>query len=857
MAPVHLFNVVPRLPEALSRLQPLAYDLVWSFDPELMSLFQRVDPDLFEATLHNPVALLGRVSQKRLDELAQDPGFLHHLEQAWDRYQAYLERTTWYAANHGAAPEAAPEAAPRPVIAYFSAEFGLARCLPIYSGGLGVLSGDHIKSASDLGLPLVGVGLLYQKGYFHQYLNPDGWQQERYEANDFFNMPLTLERGPDGEPLLISVEYPGRDVYAQVWQVKVGRARLYLMDTNIPRNQGSDQDITDYLYGGNREIRIQQEMMLGIGGVRLLAALGFDPVVYHMNEGHSAFLALERTRQVMTQHGLSFNEARLLCASSNVFTTHTAVPAGFDLFEAPLVEQYLARHLEATQLPFEAFMAMGRGDPSDTEAPLNMALLASRNANFINGVSTLHGEVTRGMFHAIVPEVPVHEIPIGSITNGVHTRSWTTQDFANLYDRYLGQTWTENPADPDAWDRAQEIPATELWRTHERGRLRLVTFARQRLEQQLRDRGASSAELEVAREVLDPDALTIGFARRFATYKRANLILQDKERLRRLLNHSSRPIQIVFAGKAHPKDDPGKRLIQEIVHFTEDPTVRRRMVFLEDYDLEVARHLVGGVDIWLNNPERPMEASGTSGMKVVFNGGLNLSILDGWWDEAFAPELGWAIGAGEEYADPEYRNRVESEAIYQILEADVVPLFYDRDANGLPREWIRKMRRSIAALAPMFNTHRMVREYYERYYGPAAETHARMAANGFAQAREQAAWLEQIGQHWSDVRVDAVRTLAETTDRPVGTTVTVEAEVHLGALDKDRVLVEAYAGLVDESHGIPHGQPHPLAWEAEVEPGKHRYRGDIPCDATGLHGFQCRVRPKLEGAPLLGTIRWE
>ncbi|MDY0004472.1 MAG: alpha-glucan family phosphorylase, partial [Polyangia bacterium] len=586
MSKVHLFNVVPVLPAPLQPLCELAKSLIWAWDQDLRMLFQRIDPVLFEETNHNPTLLLGRVRQERLNELAADDGFLHELQQASAKMTRYLTQRTWHSVHHGDTEQVN--------VAYFSAEFGLARCLPLYSGGLGILSGDHLKSASDLGIPLVGVGLLYQKGYFRQYLNTDGWQQERYEANDLYNMPINLERDAEGKPLTISVEYPGREVFAQIWRIQVGRTRLYLMDTNIPSNSPVDQDIGDYLYGGDKEIRIQQEMMLGIGGVRMLRALGLQPIVYHMNEGHSAFMAIERIRQVMADEGLSYHEARVLCASSNVFTTHTAVPAGFDLFPENLVRTYLAPHVERIGLPLDEFLDIGRGNPGDRGAPFNMALLAGRNANYINGVSKLHGAVTRAMYHRIMPEIPIHEIPSGSITNGVHAPTWTSSEMASLFDRYLGRGWLEDASNPNVWAKILQVPDNELWRSHERRRARLVTFARDRLHRQLASWGLSASDLTVANEVLDPEVLTLGFARRFATYKRATLLFQDPERLRRLLCHPSRPVQIVFAGKAHPLDEPGKRLIQQIVHFSEDPVVRRRIVFLEDYDIEVARFLVGG-----------------------------------------------------------------------------------------------------------------------------------------------------------------------------------------------------------------------------------------------------------------------
>jgi starch phosphorylase len=850
MPKIHAYNVVPVVPEPLQPLRDLAYNLIWSWDPDLFQLFRRVDEDLFEETNNNPAKLLSAVRQERLDELSQDDGFLHHMGQLHDRFRRYMTQKTWHSRRYGHAEGVQ--------VAYFAAEFGLARCLRLYSGGLGILSGDHLKSSSDLGIPLVGVGLLYQKGYFIQYLNADGWQQERYEANDVYNLPIELVRNEDGKPVVISVEYPGRDVFAQVWRVRVGRTALFLMDTNIPQNRPEDQDIGDYLYGGDREMRLKQELILGIGGVRTLTAMGLAPTVFHMNEGHSAFMALERIRQLMKQEKLSFSEARIACSAGNVFTTHTAVPAGFDLFSRELMERYLGPIVSAMGIDFEQFMAVGRGDPFDHDAPFNMALFAARNSNNINGVSMLHGEVTRKMFHAIMPDVPVHEVPIGSITNGIHSRTWVAPEVSSLYDRYLGERWVEDPSDPQVWQRVFDIPDAELWRVHERRRARLVSFSRRLLREQLETRGFSRVDTAVADEVLDPEILTIGFARRFATYKRAALLLKDRDRLKRILCSPERPVQIVFAGKAHPLDEPGKQLIQEIVEFSEDPMVRRRMVFLENYDMEIARFLVGGVDVWMNSPQRPLEASGTSGMKAVYNGALNFSILDGWWDEAYDPGVGWAIGGGEEYTDPEYRDEVESRSVYHTLERDIVPVFYDRDVNGLPRKWIMMMKNALAGLGPMLNTARMVREYHEKYYRPATQAFRRLAADGYAMAREQAIWMEQIYKHWKAARVEQVRVLDPVENRPVGSEIEVEARVRLGEIRSDQVVAEAYAGVLNGAHEIPRGKPYRLAWEREVEPGVHLFRGKIACETSGRHGFLCRIRPEMEGAPrLLGLIRWE
>jgi starch phosphorylase len=850
MPGAHLYNVVPVLPESLSPLTEIAYNLYWSWDPDLVRLFERVDPRLWHETGHNPVRLLALASQDRLEELAEDEGFLNHLKELVRRFRTYMTQTTWYESISNGDSEV--------LVAYFAAEYGLARCLPIYSGGLGVLSGDHLKACSDLGLPLVGIGLLYRKGYFQQYVNPDGWQQEEYNALDPYNSPVTLERDDQGAPVRIRVELPGRQLHAQIWRVQVGRIRLYLLDTNVPENSREDQDVGSYLYGGDREMRLKQELLLGVGGVRALDALSIRPTVYHMNEGHSAFLAVERVRQAIHRHGLDYPAAQALCAKGNVFTTHTPVPAGFDLFSRELMHRYLGRLVGEMGVDFNRFLSTGRGNPFDDSEPFNMAVFAARNSNLVNGVSKLHGKVSREIFHAITPDVPVHEIPIHSVTNGVHARTWTAQEMADLFGRYLGERWKEEPTDREVWSRIYEVPDAELWKVRERRRARLVGFARRRLKAQLAGQGAPSRELAIADEVLDPEILTIGFARRFATYKRATLILSNLERLKRLLCHPTQPIQLLFAGKAHPKDDAGKRLIQKIIHFSQTPEARRRVVFLENYDLDTARYLVSGVDVWLNNPRRPLEASGTSGMKVLFNGGLNFSVLDGWWDEGFEPEAGWAIGAGEDYDDPDYQDQVESEAIYHILEKEIVPLYYDRDINDLPREWISRIKSSIAKLGPAFNNHRMVKEYHEDYYVPSAEDYARLAADEFDEAHHEARWMNRIYKNWGRVSIGDVNVLANVTDRPVGSGLPVEAWVHLSALEPSEVCVEAYAGPVDDYQTISRGEAVSLDWAETSDGGWHLFKGTIPCKRTGQHAFQVRVRPHREGIrTLFAPFKWE
>lgn len=834
MRPVKTFHVRCALTERLRDLERLAYNIRWSWDHETIALFRRLDRDLWEESEHNPVRMLGAIAQERLNSLSEDEAFLAHLDRCARDLDEYLaSKSAWHRRAFGEV--AGPE------VAYFSMEFGLTECLPIYSGGLGILAGDHLKSASELGLPLVGVGLLYQKGYFRQYLTREGWQQERYPVNDFSNLPVQPFHDPDGRPTRISVDLAGRKAWVRPWRVQVGRVVLVLLDTNLPENPPDLQDVTDELYGGDLENRIRQEIVLGIGGVRALRALGLAATVWHMNEGHCAFLGLERARLLMREHGLGFEEALDVVAASGVFTTHTPVPAGIDEFPPDMVERYFAGMREELTLDRESFLDLGRVR-SQNGAGLNMAMLAMRTARHVNAVSRLHGNVSRAMWRDLWPRVPEGEIPISHVTNGIHPQSWISDDMHDLYDRYLGPRWAEEPGDTQVWSRSAQIPGEELWRTHERRRERLVAFARRRLKEQLRRRGAGVAEVNAASEVLDPQALTLGFARRFATYKRGTLLLSDTARLERILNAAGRPVQILYAGKAHPKDEPGKVLIREVIQLARRPEFRRRIVFLEDYDQVVARYLVQGVDVWLNTPRRPMEASGTSGMKAALNGVPNLSILDGWWDEAYSPRVGWAIGLGEDYADHAYQDRVEAGALYDLLENEVVPLFYDRGKDGLPRGWIEMMKAILGELCPMFNTNRMVHQYAVEAYHPALGRRARFEAEGFRIARDLAAWRRKVAQAWPSVRVEEVG-VDVPPDTRVGMVFTVRARVDADGLGPDDLLVQAYLGRLDANREIV-----TASWVTMATPdrdtGRMTFSASIPCTISGTLGVTVRVVPR-------------
>jgi len=855
MRPSHTFRVIPLLPAKLERLRDLAYNLWWTWNHEAIDLFRRLDRDLWESTGHNPVLMLGVIRQERLEQLAEDDGFMAHLERVWREFDRYLQsKGTWYHKAHGRQEGL--------LVAYFSAEFGLTESLSIYAGGLGILAGDHLKSASDLGLPLVGVGLLYQQGYFRQYLNPDGWQQELYPDNDFYNLPVMLERQVSGAPLLIEVEYPGRLVKAQVWRAQVGRVPLYLLDTNLECNRPEDRDITDQLYGGDDDMRIRQEVMLGIGGIRALRALGLQPAVCHMNEGHSAFLALERIRLLMEEQGLSFAEAREAAVAGHVFTTHTPVSAGIDWFHPDLVDHYFSRYYPRLGLSRHEFLGLGRMNPDDPNGYFCMAILAMRLANKINGVSQLHARVSRQMWQGVWPQVPGDEVPILGLTNGIHPRSWISHDMADLYDRYLGPRWIERPADQTVWQQVMRIPDEELWRTHERRRERLVAFARKRLRAQLEQRGSRPAEVQAAEEVLDPEALTIGFGRRFATYKRGTLLFRDVERLARIVGNKDRPVQIIFAGKAHPRDNPGKELIRQIIHHARREEFHNRIVFIEDYDMVVARYLVQGVDLWLNTPRRPHEASGTSGMKATANGALNLSILDGWWAEAYTPETGWAIGHGEEYPEDQadHQDTVESNAIYDLLEKEIIPLFYDRGRDGLPRGWIARMKAAMRDHAAMFNTNRMVREYFEWCYLPGFERSRRLMADDQRRARALAAWKARVRQAWGQIRIESLRAEpAEGQELKVGDQLQVQAEVNLGTLNPTDVTVELFYGPLDAEGLIVQAQTIPMLIAQSRGKGVFVFAGGITCTTSGRHGYTLRIVPNHEdlGHPFeMGLILW-
>ncbi len=863
MPKVRSFTVLPALPDSLKALEVIARNLFWCWNSEFIALFKRIDSDLWTACGHNPVKLLTALSQQRLDELAKNQGFLSELQVVEEKLKAYLNGSSWFEKTYSKST--------KPLIAYFCAEFGIHECLSFYSGGLGILAGDHLKSASDLGVPLVGVGLFYQKGYFRQYLDIEGWQQELYTENDF-NIPVELVRQSDGQPLTVSVELPERTVHAQIWFVTVGRLNLYLLDTNIPANSSTDRMITASLYGGDLEMRIRQEIVLGIGGFRALSAIGIKPTICHMNEGHAAFMTLERIRQLRNDTNMTFAEAVETTKAGNIFTMHTLVKAGIDEFPVELIDKYFAQALPALGISREQFLALGRILPDDAAESFKMPILALRLSSYVNGVSKLHEKVSRDVWSSLWPAVPVSEVPMTSITNGIHIKSWLADEMDALYRRYIGPNWADEAVDTSIWNGIDQLPDGEFWQAHQQCKGRMIAFIRNRLKDQMKRRGTYHSELNWAEEVLDIKAFTIGFARRFVGYKRGNLLLKDTQRLIKLLNNPDRPVQIIFAGKAHPKDTQGKEIIRQIVHFASQYGLQRRMIFLEDYDINVARMLVRGVDVWLNNPRRPMEASGTSGMKAAMNGILNMSTLDGWWCEGYKPDIGWTIGAEQSYNNTDYQDIVEAQAAYNLLENEIIPLFYTRSADDLPRAWIHRAKNSIKWLAPRFNTHRMVAEYTQRFYSPAIAKWRYFTAEAMSRAKMLSTWKSNIKKAWSEFTIKDVQIQVNNgkenqpsnTIQPqlkIGSELSIRALVKLPNISPDDVSVELYYGPIDSQGNIRNGSSVRMAYkETTGQDSEHWFVGSMSCRETGRQGVAVRVLPRnadLTNPYEPGLILWE
>ncbi len=833
ITPLKEFVVRPAIPAALARMPELAYNLLWSWDHTLRGLFRRLDTSLWKACGNNPVLLLGRISQAALEKAAVDARYLALYRRACERYDSYM------LPSHPATPGK--------LVAYFSMEYGLTEALPIYSGGLGLLSGDHLKASSDADFPLIAVGLLYQKGYHQQTLNADGWQQERYPVNDFYTLPIEQVLDEAGNELKVSVELPTGKLWIKVWMIRVGRVKLYALDTNIPDNTREEhKDITDSLYGGDLHTRMRQEIVLGIGGLRALKALKLDPTVFHMNEGHSAFLAIERVRVLMQENELSFDEALTATHHNNVFTTHTSVPAGIDLFDGGMIYDYFHQYCQSSGIAFEQLISLGRKIPTDLQERFSMAILAFKTSAYRNAVSMLHRTVSQDMWQDLWPNLPVEEVPVTSVTNGVHLPTWLNGDFAALYDQYLQPDWRERYPDPRIWDLINDIPDQELWEAHRRRKRRMIAFVRERVMRLSSQRQASATEQRRLSEVLDPEAFTIGFARRFATYKRATLLFRDVNRIRKLLTNTERPVQIVIAGKAHPKDHPGKTLIREIVQLSRDPALARRLVFVEDYGIEVARDMVQGVDLWLNNPRRGEEACGTSGMKAGINGVLNMSILDGWFDEAYETSGGWAIGGREPYSEDQ--DELHASAIYSMLENEIVPMYYAGREDGVPEEWVRRMKQCLKHISPDFNCQRMVTEYMDRLYTPSHVSYTSLRENKFEAARVRTKWNVEVQRVWNQVNFVE---LGPGPDASVlsGQPIPMRAVVDLAGLTPADVRVEAIVGQVGVTGRLENTTIQTLPPTGQ-RGNAYIFQKEFVPQYTGRLGYALRVTPNLDDNPL-------
>lgn len=831
MKPVTTFVVSPTMPPALAPLKELAYNYWWCWHEDAIDLFRRIDPVLWEEVHHNPVALISGVPNEKLQQLADRTEYLNQLQDVYARFRQYMEERGWYASV---------DPKPSSYVAYFCAEFGIHESFSCYSGGLGVLAGDHLKSASDLGIPLVAIGLLYQQGYFRQYLTQNGWQNEQYIEVDFHTLPITKVTKSDGTPLMISVDLPLGTCHAQIWRVNVGRVPLYLLDTNVPENSFDTlRDVTDRLYGGGTDTRIMQEMMLGIGGVRALSALGIEPSAIHINEGHAAFSMLERSRHFMQRFHMTFEEAWQITKGTSVFTTHTPVPAGNEVFDHDLLQPFFAPYLTSLGITWDQFKLLGAQVDPETEEGFSMTVLGLRGSTWRNGVSLLHGHVARTMWSDVWKDFALDEVPIAGLTNGVHTKTWVAPEIADLYDRYIGPRWRTEPHIEDTWDNVDSIPNMELWRAHQRRRERLVIGAREHI---LSKHSASLTADQASRinDCLDPDILTIGFARRFASYKRADLLMTDMERLARIINNAERPVQIILAGKAHPRDGAGKDLIQNVHQKIKEFGLDTRVVFLEDYDMDVARLMVRGCDVWLNTPRRPHEASGTSGMKAAANGVIHCSILDGWWAEAYDGTNGFAIGRGEEF-EPEDQDAADSATLYDLIEHAIVPMFYEVGKSRLPEQWLGLMKRSIRTNIWRFSALRMVKDYSTQTYRPAIEAYRSLTANNGQAARDAVLFFKKVDATWKKVAVGNV-VVHGGSNAHVGKEIHVTAEVHLGDLTPVEVVVQAVHGHVDAKGEISGATTSTMRFKGTSN-GLAQYEGEYLCRQSGLQGCTVRVLP--------------
>lgn len=839
-------HVQPVIPKEIERLKEIAYNFWFSWNPEALWLFSSLDRPLWREVRHNPVEFLRKVSQHKLEKASRDRTYLLEYNKVMASFDHYmLQQKTWYAHRFG-------DREKNELIAYFAAEYGIHESLAIYSGGLGVLSADHCKAASDLGLPFVAVGLLYRHGYFTQKIDSYGNQIAEYIDNEFDKIPIRRVLDKEGKPLMVAVDVTGRDVYVNVWEARIGRISLYLLDTDIELNNEKDRLITYHLYGGTLETRISQEIILGMGGVRVLQALGMNPTVWHINEGHAVLMGFERIRNLVKEQGLNFYEALEVFRATTVFTTHTPVPAGHDVFPLEMKEYYFKHYWEEVGLSRDEFMALGL-DEGDRAGLFNMTRLAFKLANYTNGVSVLHAKITSKMWERLWPGIPVDENPIFHITNGIHTFSWIASPMADLFDQYLGQEWRSNLSKPEFWQKVDAIPDDIYWGVRKELKRRMIEVVRANLKRQRIRNKASTTEIRETETILDPKILTIGFARRFATYKRANLLFRDIERLKRIVNNPERPVQIVFAGKAHPADHPAQDIIRQIYNISQQSEFRKRIVLLENYNIDIARCLVSGVDVWLNTPRRPYEASGTSGQKVAINGGLNFSILDGWWAEAAQDNNGWVIGDDREYDDEARQDMYDSESLYSLLEEEIIPLYYQKEEKGYSSGWVERSKESLRTIAPVYNTDRMVREYTRKCYIKASDSGRNRIANNYAIARELALWKKKISANWPKVKLSMAETCCQ--DFCFGEEKAIKILANLSNLQPEDVTIELYIKKNAEEEPLL----IPLEYIKEQAKGKYLYQGIFSPPDSGRYMISVRAipyHPELLHKHETGLCKW-
>ena len=851
---MYIFNritVNPQLPKRIEKLSEVANNLWWSWNTEFLRLFQKIDKDLWEDSNKNPVKFLKRVSQEKLEDASKNIFFLKEYDRVIDNFDAYINsKNTWFSKNYAKNKD--------DLIAYFSAEYGLDQTIPIYSGGLGILSGDHLKSASDLGIPLVAVGLLYKNGYFNQKINGFGEQETEYKNIDLFDLPINPVKDEKGEDLIIHVKFPKRRLYLKVWQINVDRVKLYLLDSDIEKNNEEDRDVTLRLYGGDQEMRIRQEIVLGMAGVNLLKTLGLNPTVYHMNEGHSSFLTLEIIKDIIQEKQVSFEVAKDIASSKTVFTTHTPVPAGNDIFPVALVEKYFKEFWPKLGLSREEFLKLGMKPREELEPGFNMGILALKIAGKKNGVSKLHGAVSRELFGDVWPDIAANESPIGYVTNGIHTCSWLSPRLKELYNKYLIPYWQDSMYDDKVWEKVRNIPNDKIWEAHQERKEKLLGLVKKSTQERLRRSNYGYDEINDIVSKLNPNALTIGFARRFATYKRATLIFKDIERITQILNNQDKPVQLIFAGKAHPRDKEGQDLIKYIHDISLMPQFKGKIFLLENYNIAMSRYLISGVDVWLNNPRRPMEASGTSGQKASVNGVINFSVLDGWWAEGYNQYNGWTIGTNAEYTSYEAQDRADSESMYHTLENKIIPLYYEKDKNGISQKWVDMMKESIVTTGGKYSTARMLVDYTEQLYIPLCD----LTKKYYEDVDNVAAfnnWKHEIFTNWKDIKITQINNLDNITI-DAGNNIEVKCEVELPNISVDNVDVEVYYGKILDNGVVENVSIIPMFLEkVDEETKKYYYTAKVELTTGGNYGYTFRVMPKHEmllEPTNLNLIKW-